>query len=807
MKDYFIQLAATKPYAGWLLKHYTRSLVAIGVLGSLGAWFIWRSSSIGMLPFQIFCLLTVGAYFVLQLFLKEVLLNDEQTIPPTRNLADYFSSDLVYQLSNEKKISAFALLRATIKTARGKFVLTEIGVSTSDFLARFEHELEKIVDIYGFVVRAKDVAKELGETRIDANVILYFFFQHGGPFTELLNEKDLSLDDLKKIMNWEAFHFNWQREEYTWKPQRLLKTFGTFGRSWVLGYTNELDRLTTDISQNIYDLGGNDVVIHQPELENALHIIGRSQQQNLLIMGKSGVGKSEFITNVTQRLRTNEIKHSLPLTRVLLLHTEQLLGGTNRPDSVLLEAMSRADGPGRFLLVLEDISLILRSNDSNLIAVFTKLLRSSQVSIVGIADILDYHTLIKANTAVDSQFEKIFINDANDEETMQVMMTHYFQLEERRHLHMTFKALKSILSLSRRYIGKGGFPGKAIAILNDAMMSARRRGDNFVTETDVREMVSLKAHIDVRELTETEKTRLMHLESALSKEVIGQEKALNSLVNSLKRARMQIHDRQKPLGTFLFLGPTGVGKTETAKVLAKHYFGSKDNMIRLDMNEYSTEESVHQITGGTSSGGQIKEGYLARRVQDQPFSLILLDEIEKAHPKVLNLFLQILDEGELSDALGMATDFKNTIIIATSNAGALFIRDFIKEHSTESKEEFQSSLIDTILKQGTFSPEFMNRFDEVILYYPLSRNDALKVAIIMIDAVIRDLLNNKGIYLKMDEGVVTKIAHKGYSQEFGAREMRRTVTDVLENYIANYLLHNDIKRGQEIYIREDDIHI
>lgn len=805
MKDFYIQLAATKAYAGWLLKKMSLSIPILLVVLIVGIFFATQITNSAVLV--VYCYLIVGCYFILYRFLKDVLLSDAYTVPPTRNLAEHFSADLVYELANEKKITPFTLLRAVVKTKRGKFVLTEIGVSSSEFLARFEHELEKMVDIFGFLVRAKAVAEELQEKRIDANVIIYFFFQHGGPFTALLNECDLSLEDLHKIMQWETFHFNWDCNTHTWHPDRLLKTFGTFGRSWVSGYTNELDRLTTDIAQDVYDTGGNDTIIHQPELANALHIIGRSKQQNLLIMGKSGVGKTEFITNLTQKLRSNEIKHSLPLTRVLLLHTEQLLAGTIRPDAVLLEAMRRAEGPGRFILVLEDISLLLRSNDPNLIAVFTKLLRSTQVSIIGIADALDYHTLIKSNSAVDTQFEKVFINDANDEETMLVMMTHYFELEERRHLHMTYKALKSILSLSKRYIGKGGFPGKAIAILNDAMMSARRRGDNFVTETDVREMVSLKAHIDVRVLTETEKARLMNLESALNKEVIGQEKSLQSLVNSLKRARMQIHDRQKPLGTFLFLGPTGVGKTETAKVLAKHYFGSKDNMIRLDMNEYSTESSVHQITGGTSNGGQINEGYLARRVQDQPFSLILLDEIEKAHPKVLNLFLQILDEGQLTDALGMATDFKNTIIIATSNAGALFIRDFIKEHTNESKEEFQASLIDTILKQGTFSPEFMNRFDEVILYYPLSRNDALKVAIIMIDTVIKDLLTTKGIYLKMDEAVVTKIAHKGYSQEFGAREMRRTVTDVLENYIANYLLNHDVKRGEEIYITGDSIHI
>lgn len=806
MKDYSIALLATRAYAGVLLQVLFANLFVKIVLFILTISYVVRATQGDALALVLFLYIAGFAYLIYKNFLQNVILNDALPVGPTNNLAQFFSSELVIKLAKEDSLTTYALLRSAVRTKRGVFILNEIGISESDFLARFSHHIERIVDVYSFLVAVKDIAKSWEEQRITGSSILYYFFQHGGPFTELLNEKDLSLHDFENLVRWERFHNTWNIAYHTFIPEKLLAMFGTIGRSWILGYTSELDRLTTDLSIPEYTTSIPKIRIHQPELETAVHILSRTQQKNVLILGKPGVGKRTFVRNLAQIIRTNELRHSLPLTRVLVLHTEELLSGSVRPDMVLLDAMKRSSSAGKFILVIENIAVLLRSADANLQAVFSKLLSSSHVSVMAIASAEEYHSLIKNSSNLEVSFEKILLSDSLPDETMEVLMMHYFTLEEKRHMHITYKGLKSVLDLSGRYIGKGGFPGKAIAVLNDAVMSAKRRGDTFVTEVDVKEMISLKAHMDIRDVSDTERTRLMGLETALQHQVIGQNRALAAVANSLKRARMQVSNRKKPIGTFLFLGPTGVGKTETAKALAKEYFGSVEAMIRLDMNEYSTENSIEHIIGGTNIGSEgFTESALVKQVQDRPFSLVLLDEIEKAHPKVLNLFLQILDEGILRDHIGLTTDFRNTIIIATSNAGAIFIRNFIAEHQSVSEEKFQQDLISTIINQGTFSPEFINRFDEVLLYYPLTPNDALKVAIQMIDSVIQDLLSTKGIYLRMDEDVVTKIAKKGYSQEFGAREMRRTVTDMLENYIANYLLHHDVRRGEEIYIRSSDI--
>jgi len=518
------------------------------------------------------------------------------------------------------------------------------------------------------------------------------------------------------------------------------------------------------------------------------------------------VGKRTFVNNIAYMLRMHEREHNLRFTQVRLLKAQELLSGYDKPDQILLDALKTANKSGKFVLVIENIGLFLQSGDTKMKGILSKFLQEKNIFVVGIADSQDYHSLVKTDSALDSMFEKIPLEDASDEETMGVLMEEYFKLEHQSHVNVTYKALKSIVDLTKRYVTKGGFPGKAVDVLRDAVLAAKNAGQKIVLDGHIREIVSLKAKMNVQKVSTDEKDKLIHLEEQLGECIVGQRYALTALVNTLKRAKLDINEGDRPLGTFLFLGPTGVGKTQTAKALAELYFGSVDSLIRLDMNEYSNDDSIYGIIGSPDPGSG-SESFLTQQVQDHPFSVVLLDEIEKADKKVLNLFLQILDEGMLTDSRGAKTDFRNTVIIATSNAGALFIRDFITKNKGADKEQFKKSLIDTIIKEGTFTPEFVNRFDEVILYEPLSQEEAVQVAILMITSIINDLQEKKGISLRLEEDAVRAIAEKGYSVDFGAREMRRTITEVLENYIADYMLNNEVKRGDEIYIRKEDLKV
>lgn len=804
-----INLWATDTYGGVQMMRIFFSLpsflVYILIISSL-SHFSLLNEKIAILILGIF--MTAFVLFALFNFIRSDLLGDTPYDKNSNNLADALSADMVRSLVREGTNGSLPLLKAALSTERGEFILNEMGIEKHAFLERFEVVLNDHLNEEDFLVRAKDMVEKLNENRIDANIILYLFFQLNDQMKAFLNELDLSLEDLRNIMQWEQFHYNWLRTERAWRPRKLVESFGAIGRSWVMGYTQELDAFTTDLSEAVKYEMKKDVIVHQKELKDVLHVLSRSERQNVLLLGKPGVGKETLVRNLAAVIHTHEVEHSLPYTRVLMLNTEQLLSGAVRPDSVLLSALSHAKKAGKFIFVVDNLPLLLKAEVEETVAVLMQFLESPSMSLIAVADAQDYHVLVKKDPILDEQFEKINIDDVSDTETLLVMMTHYFTLEYHEHVRMTYRSLKSILELAKRYVAKEGFPGKAVVVMDDAVLAAKNRGSDIVTEDDVREVVSIKTHMDVKEVSENERSKLIDLEQELQKHIVGQKEALLALVNALKRARMGIHEGQRPLGTFLFLGPTGVGKTQTAKVLAKAYFGSEENLIRLDMNEYSNEDSVKLLIGSPDISDTLSEGYLARRVQDKPFSLILLDEIEKAHPKVLNVFLQILDEGQLTDSIGVKTDFRNTIIISTSNAGALFVRDFVKKHEgTVQHSEFKKVLIDTILKEKIFSPEFINRFDEVLLYRPLSVEEAKKVSLIMLDEIIFELAEKRGIRIRIEEDVVAALVERGYSQEFGAREMRRTIVDTIENYLADYMLKNDVKRGDEIIIHRSDLDI
>jgi len=800
-------LEATQAYAGVALHRLLFSipswLVYIAVLVS-GIHFSLKYESPELLAVTV--ITVTFALFALYFFIVSHLWHKNRSHLTSENLADRLSADMVRMLTKEAEVTAGSLLHAALATRRGATFLQLLGVERKSFLQDFEYDVHKEEGIIALLERADKLRGEEGETCIDGNIIVFLFLAEGGEeATAFLNEQDLALKDVKHVLSWEQFHETWDLAVHSWHPERLVERIGTIGHGWVQGYTDELDAYCTDLTKGLSEQSSSEIVIHKQEIEQVLQVLSRSADQNVLLLGRSGVGKRTLVQNVAKAIRTHEDKQTLPYTRVLLLHSELLVSSAAQPDTVLLQALNRASRAGRFMLVVDNLSVLVQCRKGDVLAVLAKFLKSPKLSLLAVANPQDYHVLRSKDPALGELFETVTVDDAARDETLLVLMEHAFHIWDRTRLRLSYKTLMAVLDLSDRYVGSEGFPGKAIVVLNDAALAAKRRGGVIITEEDVRTAVSVKAHMDVSEISEDERGRLLKLEEKIKTRIIGQDDALAALANALKRARLELTNRARPIGTFLFLGPTGVGKTQTAKELAAAYFGDEEALIRLDMNEFSNADSVKLLVGAPDVSDELAEGQLARRVQDKPFSLILLDEIEKAHPAVINVFLQVLDEGHLTDSTGIKTDFRNTIIIATSNAGALFIRDFLRAHEGEKETDFKQSLIDSIIKEKTFTPEFINRFDEVVLYRPLSVEDAKRVSLLMLDEIVGDLKDKKGIAVELEEGVVEMIVEQGYSREFGAREMRRTIVDLVENYLADYMLKNDVKRGDTIRIRKVDL--
>ncbi len=739
---------------------------------------------------------------VLHLFLNDVLEDDRRALGSTDALGDWLAADMLRHLVTKPVIDAGDLLKAATETQGGRFMLRQMQIAPQKLVETCRGTVADTVDVAAFLHDAIEKAQAAGEKRVEAILILSLFFGQHPACKDVLHQADLASEDLPALVRWEKFHRELRRMPKPWESEGVLR-LGSIGRSWVTGYTDALDLLTVDMFDELSHSAEQKLRIHQDSIEAIQKALDRSARHNVLIIGPVGTGKRTLVENVARAMREKEKREGKSFTRVLRLKTQDLLSGGGSADGLFLDALNRAQSSGRILLVIRDFSLLLTSGNPNVVGVLRKFLEAKNISILGIANAGDYHSLVKQDAVMDSLFEKITITDAGDEDTMSVLMARELTVEATHGITVTYAALKSILTLCKRYLANGtGLPGKALDILEDAVQLCRAQGDKAVTEEFVRVAISSRSKVNVQKVTEGEKERLLNLEDAMRGKVIGQDAALKAVAGALRRARIDLSDRKKPVGTFLFLGPTGVGKTQAAKVLAAEYFGTEEAMIRLDMNEFSQPDAVSSIVGGGSAQAQ---GFLARRIQDKPFSLILLDEIEKAHPSVLNLFLQILDEGFLTDAVGNRTDFRNAIIIATSNAGALYLRDTIKEKGAIPSEELKKGLIDHVLKERMFSPEFLNRFDEVVLFYPLTPETATKVASLMIGDIIRDIKDRRGIKVEVEDEVLRQLSERGYSIEFGAREMRRTVTEIIEDHLANYLLKNDVKRGDTIVIKAEDI--
>lgn len=752
-----------------------------------------------VLPFALMLGVVVFFRHVVSLYLSEQLENDAMPLPKGAPEHDKLSADLVCMLATNNIVSAGELFDASLMSKRGAFLLAELGINAGVMSKACRTEINSHINTRDLIAKAADYLVPFQETRVGANLILYTLFVHIESCKQMLRQADMSLEDLDGLIRWERMHDRFKAHENPLSPAAITRS-SRMGRSWVTGYTDALDALTAEVDCHARTTGEMSTVIHTEAIQNILRVLTRNRRRNVLILGGQGVGKKTMVENIACALRNFERETHASFTRVLVLRTEKLLSGVGDPASVFYQALSRASNSGRIILVIRDLSSLLASASGSLKSVLMKCMESDTISVIGVADARDYHASIKSDAGLDSQMEKVTVEDATDEETMAVMMAHYFALE-RRNIRITYKALKSILELSKRYLSsRSGFPGKAIDVMDESIMRAADHGHAYVTEEHVRDVVSAKGKVNVKRVDDTERDRLLNIESVLKSRIIGQDVAVKAVSGALKRARIDLADRKRPVGTFLFLGPTGVGKTQTAKALAQEYFGSADAMIRLDMNEFSHADSAASIIGSGTA-----EGFLSQRVQDKPFSLILLDEIEKAHPAVLNLFLQILDEGFLTDARGIKTDFRNTIIIATSNAGALFIRDFVREHQNFGKEEFKTAVVETILREKMFAPEFINRFDETVLFHPLSKENAQKVAMLMLGEIIGDIEKRRGVHVTVEEDVITAIVQRGYSAEFGAREMRRTITDMIEDYLADYMLRNNVKRGESIQIRAQDL--
>ena len=409
----------------------------------------------------------------------------------------------------------------------------------------------------------------------------------------------------------------------------------------------------------------------------------------------------------------------------------------------------------------------------------------------------DYQTLKANNSAFASLLTPVVLSEPEQPAVLDILADTATNFEHRHKILISYAALKEAYRLSGRYDMDMAYPGKAIRLLEQALSHTE---NSILTPASVQTAIEQTTGVKAGAAAPIEADQLLNLEARIHERMINQSRAVNVVANALRRARAGVSSPNRPIGSFLFLGPTGVGKTELAKSIAATYFGSETSMIRLDMSEYQQESDVARLL----SGGQNESSSLILKVRERPFSVVLLDEIEKAHPNILNLLLQLLDEGQLTDSTGRIVSFKDAVVIVTSNAGADTIRARIEQG--EELESFEREFTDQLINSGQFRPELLNRFDEIVLFRPLNEAELGQVVRLML-AGINHTLAVQNITVELTDAAVSKIVAVGNDPRLGARPMRRALQRAVEDTVAQKILRQEVHSGDHLTLDAPDLQI
>jgi ATP-dependent Clp protease ATP-binding subunit ClpC len=614
------------------------------------------------------------------------------------------------------------------------------------------------------------------------------------------------------------------------------------------------------------------VVGRQNEIERTVQILGRRTKNNPVLIGEPGVGKTAIAEGLAQRIINQDVPEVLLDKEVISLDMGLLVAGTRfRGDfeERLKKIMDEIRSVGNIILVIDEIHTLVGAGGTegglDAANILKPALARGELQCIGATTLDEYRKYIERDAALERRFQPVLVGEPSVEETIDILYGLRGAYEQHHKVTIADDAIIAAAQLSDRYISDRFLPDKAIDLIDEAGSRVRLRHSRIINnkelklqlknvskdkadairlqdfgkasklrqeeielqtkldleenlqtlnipsvdEEDIAEIVASWTGVPVNKLTESESELLLHLEDTLHTRLIGQEQAVTAVSRAIRRARVGLKNPNRPIASFIFSGPTGVGKTELAKALAAYFFGSEDSMIRLDMSEYMESHNVSKLIGsppgyvGYDEGGQLTEA-----VRRKPYTVLLFDEIEKAHPDVFNMLLQLLDDGHLTDAKGRKVDFKNTLIILTSNIGSKVIEKggmslgFEFDNQADASYQRIRNLVNEELK-NYFRPEFLNRLDEIIVFSQLNKEEVKQIADIMLREVGKRL-TEKGIKLEVTAAFKELVVREGYDPSYGARPLRRAIMRLLEDSLAEAILSSQIIEGDTAIVDVDD---
>ncbi len=610
-----------------------------------------------------------------------------------------------------------------------------------------------------------------------------------------------------------------------------------------------LGNYCTNLSKKAEDGKLDNIIGRDKEIARVIQILSRRTKNNPCLIGEPGVGKTAIAEGIAQRILAGDVPMSIADKKVYLLDLTALVAGTQfrgQFESRVKGLVEEVKREGNIILFIDEVHNLVGAGDSegsmNAANILKPALSRGEIQVIGATTFGEYRKYIEKDSALERRFQPVTVNEPNIDDTVEVLMGIKKYYEEYHKVKISDYLIKECAVLSERYINDRFLPDKAIDLLDEACartcirtpeiaehakivkeiseiqnqistietnpdpdyeklaeikgnlirkndeekILAEKVKDVQVTEEDISKVIEMWTGIPANKVAESEYSKISNLENALKSKIIGQNEAVENLVKAIKRTKVQLNKRRRP-ASFIFVGPTGVGKTELVKVLAEEMFDSVDPLIRLDMTEYMEKHSVARMIGSPPGYvGYDEAGQLTEKVRRRPYSVILFDEIEKAHPDVMNILMQILDEGKVNDAHGRSVNFENTIICMTSNAGSTDKTigvGFNKTQTDITKEKSMKALKEFL------RPEFISRIDEIITFRQLSKEDFAKIAGLMLSEM-KDPLAEKNITLEYDDNALKAIAEKSYGKSYNARDIRRVIRQEIQDPVAQIIIDN-----------------
>jgi ATP-dependent Clp protease ATP-binding subunit ClpC len=628
--------------------------------------------------------------------------------------------------------------------------------------------------------------------------------------------------------------------------------------------TPTLDEYSRDLTRMAREGKLDPVIGRPEEIETTIEVLSRRTKNNPVLIGDPGVGKTAIVEGIAQRIVNEEVPETLSGKRVLALDLSGLVAGTQyrgqfeeRLKKVVDEASENPEGQ---ILFIDELHTVVGAGAAEGSMDASNMLKPAlargELHCIGATTVNEYRKNIEKDAALERRFQPVLVGEPTVDDTMDILRGLKDRYEAHHRVKITEEAIVAAAELSDRYITDRFLPDKAIDLVDQASARVRLRSktkpvdtreledevrrlkrekdqavsaEDFgraqdlkgqiqesqdrlgalkggrqhvaeVTAEDIAEVVSRQTGIPVSQLTQEERERLLKLEGQLHERVVGQEEAVEAVAEAVRRSRAGLSDPDRPIGSFLFLGPTGVGKTELARTLAEALFGDEAAMVRIDMSEFQERHTVSRLVGAPPGYvGYEEAGQLTERVRRRPYSVLLLDEIEKAHPDVFNILLQILDDGRLTDSQGRTVDFKNAVIIMTSNMGAERIQAHARKK--ESFEELKEDMVQIV--RHHLRPEFVNRIDEIIVFRALTKEQIADIARLLLERT-RRRLRAQDVELEFTEEAVDLVAAEGFDPEFGARPLRRTIQRQVDNELSRMLLEGSLNSGDRVIVSVED---